>query len=72
MRFFWVEERLAWPLVVAISYASIWLIAVDYLWRVLTIQFDTLLLYSIGGLVVGAILIAMVRYSIGTTPRRNT
>jgi hypothetical protein len=46
-RIFWVDGRLAWPLVGVIAYLSVSLIVLDYAWRIVTMQFDTLLLYAL-------------------------
>jgi uncharacterized sodium:solute symporter family permease YidK len=45
-RLFWVDGRLPWPLVALVAYLSLALIVLDYAWRVIVVQFDTLLLYA--------------------------
>jgi heme/copper-type cytochrome/quinol oxidase subunit 2 len=46
IRLFWVDGRLSWPLVALIAYLSAALVILDYAWRVIVVQFDTLLLYA--------------------------
>ena len=43
---FWVNGRLSWPFVIASVYLSLSLIVLDYVWRVVSISFDTLLIYA--------------------------
>lgn len=46
-RFFWVDGRLSWPLVAVIGFLTLWLLVLDYVWRVVTVQFETLLIYAV-------------------------
>jgi hypothetical protein len=61
-RLFWVNGRLSWPLVVAIAYVSASAVILDYVWRVVVIQFDTLLLSAIVAVVAGTILLVLCSY----------
>jgi hypothetical protein len=47
LRLLWIDGRFAWPLVAIVAYLTLTLIFMDYAWRVLVIQFDTLLLYGL-------------------------
>lgn len=46
-RHFWVEGRLSWPFVASVVFATVSLMGLDLVWRIVTIQFDTLLIYAI-------------------------
>jgi predicted membrane protein len=46
-RLFWVEGRLSWPFVIALAYLSASLIVADYVWRIVVMPFDTLLIYIV-------------------------
>jgi hypothetical protein len=50
-RFVWVSGRLSWPFVIVIVYVTAALICFDYLWRVVVIPFDMLLIYAAIGFV---------------------
>jgi amino acid transporter len=63
-RLFWVNGRLPWPLVVAIAYVSVSAVILDYVWRVVVIQFDTLLLLAVAAEVAGAILVVLCCYAL--------
>ncbi len=45
-RLLWVNGRLGWPLVVAVAYVSLSVVAVDYSWRVLEMPFAQLAAFS--------------------------
>jgi hypothetical protein len=62
MRFFWIDRRLAWPTVSLAVYTTAWIIAVDYLWRVLVVPFDTLLLCAALVFGAGAVSIAVIAF----------
>jgi hypothetical protein len=47
LRLVWVDGRLAWPLVGLVVYLTATLILMDYAWRVMQMQFDTLMLYGL-------------------------
>ena len=63
-RLFWVNGRLSWPLVVAIAYVSVSAVILDYVWRVVVIQFDTLLLLAVAAEVAGPILVVLCYYAL--------
>ena len=46
-RVFWLDGRFSWPLVIAVAFASLSLVLIDYAWRVLILPFETLLLYAV-------------------------
>ena len=46
-RLLWVNGRLPWLLVASVVYLTVSALIVDYVWRVLVIQFDTLLLSAV-------------------------
>ena len=46
-RLFWVDGRLSWPLVIAVVFVTASLLAVDFVWRMVVVPFDTLLIYAI-------------------------
>ena len=50
-RLLWVDGRLSWPLVIVVAYISASVIIVDFVWRIVVLPFDTLLLcvVTIGG-----------------------
>lgn len=52
-RLIWVDGRLSWPLVVAMTYLSALVLLFDLSWRLVTIPFDALVVYAfaIAGLV---------------------
>jgi hypothetical protein len=50
----WINGRLAWPLVFTIVGFSFWLLALDYLYRTVTIPFSLLLICAVA---VGLVLI---------------
>jgi hypothetical protein len=61
-RWFWTENRFAWPMVAAIVYLCASLIAVDFAWRVIEMPFDTFLLTAAAiDLAAAAILIGIYR-----------
>jgi DMSO/TMAO reductase YedYZ heme-binding membrane subunit len=64
IRLFWVDGRLSWPLVALVAYLSAGLVILDYAWRVIVVQFDTLLLYAfaIAGPLFIVSVAVMVRY----------
>ena len=41
---FWRDDRLGWPFVFLVVFPSLFLLAADFAWRVLTIPFETLLI----------------------------
>ena len=47
IRLFWVDGRFSWTVVVIIAYLSTALLVVDYVWRVVVVEFDTFLLYAL-------------------------
>ena len=47
IRLFWVDGRFSWAFVVIVAYLSAALIVIDYLWRVVVVEFDTFLLYAL-------------------------
>ena len=57
IRLFWVDGRFSWTFVAIVAYLSAVLILMDYLWRVVVVEFDTFLLYT---LVVAASLFALI------------
>jgi hypothetical protein len=59
-RLFWVDGRLAWPLVAIIAFLTVSLLILDYVWRVVTLQFETLLIYAAIGNIVGLIVLLAV------------
>jgi len=56
----WIDGRLAWPLVIAISYLSALVIIFDFSWRILVMPFFALVLAAAVFGVSGAILIAVL------------
>jgi hypothetical protein len=58
-RFFWVDGRLSWPLVALIGFLTIWLLVLDYVWRVVTVQFETLLIFAVVSFVAGLLALAL-------------
>ena len=66
-RLFWIDGRLPWPLVIVVAYVSASLVAADYVWRVLVVPFDTLLLYT----VIVDFAIAIVMYAVYRINRRR-
>jgi hypothetical protein len=63
-RLFWVNGRLSWPFVIAVAYVSVSAVILDYVWRVVVIQFDTLLLSAIVAVVAGTILLVLGSYAL--------
>jgi hypothetical protein len=47
IRLFWVDGRFSWALVVIVAYLSVVLLVVDYVWRVVVVEFDAFLLYAL-------------------------
>jgi hypothetical protein len=61
-RLIWVDERLSWPFVIAVAYLSASLLILDYIWRIVVIPFDTLLIYAtVADLGIATALIALYR-----------
>ena len=56
-RFFWINGRLSWPLVISILYVTAALIIFDYVWRVAVIPFNALMIYALVTIVALAILL---------------
>lgn len=54
---FWIDDRLAWPPVIAITYLAISLMVCDYIWRMVQMPFETLILFFALGNVVAIALI---------------
>jgi hypothetical protein len=46
-RMFWVDQRFSWSFVFAVAYLTLSLVAADYVWRVVVMPFDTLLIYVV-------------------------
>ena len=46
MRFFWVDGRLGWPLVIWIVFGTTSVLVLDYVWRTVIISADTLIIYA--------------------------
>lgn len=44
MSLLWTKGRFSWPFVAVVAYLSVSLVVGDYLWRVLVVPFDTLIL----------------------------
>jgi hypothetical protein len=63
-RLLWVHGRFSWPLVVVVAYLSASFVILDYVWRVVVMPFDTLLLYAviIWGVFFVLIVALMLRY----------
>ena len=51
-RWIWIEGRFAWPFVVTILLLALGLVAADFLWRVLTLPFETLAMVYLAAFVV--------------------
>ncbi|MGH7077930.1 MAG: hypothetical protein ACREFU_07495, partial [Acetobacteraceae bacterium] len=66
LRLIWVEGILSWTVVGVVLFCSLSLIALDLAWRVLKIQFDTLLIYAFASDVTAAIVV-ILPYSTGNT-----
>ena len=45
-RLIWIDGRLSWPLVIAVVFPSLSLIVVDFVWRVVVLPIEWLLLYA--------------------------
>jgi hypothetical protein len=61
-RWVWMNGRLSWPFVIALVYLSVSLLLLDYIWRVIVIPFDTLLIYAtVAVLGIATTLIALYR-----------
>jgi hypothetical protein len=70
---FWIDGRLPWPLVATICFLTLSLLALDFAWRVITIQFETLLIFAVLGNLVGLSVLLMVclRLRRGVEARRE-
>lgn len=53
----WRDDRLAWPLVIGIAYAAVALMVCDYIWRMVVMPFETLVLFLALGNVVAILVI---------------
>jgi len=53
----WVEGRFSWPFVVAVLYMAIFLLVADYLWRTLSLPFETFAILAFIVFTVGAVVI---------------
>ena len=67
-RVVWVRGRLSWPFVICIAYLTAAIIGFDYVWRVVVIPFDTLLLSA--ALKLGTLTIVLIGLY-GWWQRRN-
>ena len=46
MRLFWVDGRFGWPVVIALTFVTLSALILDFVWRVLTISFERLVIYA--------------------------
>jgi hypothetical protein len=54
----WIDGRLPWPLVVTVAFITVSLLCVDFIWRVVVLPIETLML--IAALVVSAAAIGLI------------
>lgn len=64
LRLIWVEGRLSWIVVGVVVFLSVSLIALDLAWRLLKIQFDTLLIYAFAIDVMAAIVVILIALAV--------
>ncbi len=57
-RLLWIDGRLPWPLVVSVVFLSSSLVVVDFVWRVVVLPIEKLLLYAV--LVDGAVTVLLI------------
>ena len=63
MRLFWADGRFGWPVIAALVLVTISLLALDLVWRLVVIPFDTLAIYAtVAVIAAAAILIAGCKY----------
>ena len=74
-RWFWVDGRLAWPLVFGMAYLAASLVIADYFWRITVMPFESFALYGLAIAGATAILViagsAMVCRNIAAKTCRN-
>lgn len=58
IRLIWIDGRLPWPLVVAVAVVSLSPVAADFVWRVVVLPIEKLVLYAI--LVDGAVAMLLI------------
>ena len=56
-RFFWIDGRLSWPFVTAVVFCTVSLIGLDLVWRIVVIQFDTLMIFAVVANLVAALIL---------------
>lgn len=65
MQWLWKDGRLNWPLVVLLAFSALWLVAFDYAWRLIEVQFEILLVVGLILWAVGALTILWVGWRTG-------
>jgi hypothetical protein len=45
--FFWTDGRLSWPVIAIMAYLTTSVVIADYLWRMVVIPFNSLLVYAL-------------------------
>lgn len=60
MRLIWTYGRFGWPLVAAIGFLSVSLIAADFAWRVLIVSFETFVMGAV--LADGLLVLVMIGF----------
>jgi len=58
-RWLWVEGRFAWPLVVTVLYVATFVLVADYLWRTLSLPFETFAALALIAFTLVAVLIIL-------------
>jgi hypothetical protein len=69
---FWIDGRLPWPLVATIGFLTLSTLILDFAWRIVIIQFETLLIFAAFGNLVGlgALLLICLRLRRGVKALR--
>ena len=61
-RWFWINDRLAWPFVAAVVFATLVLLVTDLIWRVLVMPAEALAAMVIGVCIVAVLIFSGFRF----------